>query len=232
MPQYDVRLSDGRTVRVDAPEGATQEQIGALAFQTAAPRESRVDLLRQDAERRRRAAEEQLAANRRRRAIEELGPLDMLGQGIYEGALTAGELHRVRRIKHHRAARVAHNGQRTHVGHQIVIAKRHATFACHEYIGGQIDFTRCLARLVDDIFHVMRCEKLALLDIDWLSRLRARTDEIRLPAEEGWRLQHINHSGDRFDFVNLVYIRQYRNTHLLANLGQDLQTFFHTQTSE
>jgi hypothetical protein len=92
MPQYDVRLSDGRTVRVNAPEGATQEQIGALAFQTSTPRESRVDLLRQDAERRRRIAEEQLAANRRRRAVEETGLLGQLGRGLGAGALNVAEL--------------------------------------------------------------------------------------------------------------------------------------------
>jgi hypothetical protein len=51
------------------------------------------------------------------------------------------------------------------------------------------------------VLHVVRGEELALLDVHRLA-LAARLDEIGLAAQEGRRLQHIDHRGDGGDLLD------------------------------
>ena len=50
-------------------------------------------------------------------------------------AAAAGQLHRMRRVEHHRTAERFHDRNRAHVGHEIVVAERRAAF-------GEQDFFR------------------------------------------------------------------------------------------
>jgi len=56
-------------------------------------------------------------------------------------------------------------------------------------------------------------------------------DEIGLPAQEGRRLQHIDHCSHVGHFLSRVHIGKDGHAKLLADLGEDLQTFFHTHAA-
>ena len=77
--------------------------------------------------------------------------------------LPARQLHRMRRIEHHRAAGAAHHRQRAHVGDQVVVAEGEAALADHDVLvaGG--------ARLVHHVLHFPGRQELALLDVDRLA---------------------------------------------------------------
>ena len=135
-------------------------------------------------------------------------------------------------IKHHRSAGFAHDGQAAHIGHQVVVAERSAALAGHELVGRQPGFLGSSTGLVDDVDHVVRCQELALLDIDRLARLRTGADEVGLAAQEGRRLQHIHHGGHGLDLVDLVDVGEDRHADFLLDLGQDLQTLLHAQATE
>ena len=102
-------------------------------------------------------------------------------------ALSARELHGVRRIEDDRASGVAHDRERPHVGHQVVIAERRAALAHEDVVGA----ARGLG-LGDHLLHVLGRQELALLDVDRPARRGDRLDEIGLPAQERGRLQHVD----------------------------------------
>jgi len=78
----------------------------------------------------------------------------------------------------------------------------------------------------------VRCQELALLDIDRLARLRTGADKIRLTAKEGRRLQHVNHGCHRLDFLDVMNIGQDRHTNFAPHPGQNFQSLFHAQTAK
>ena len=90
------------------------------------------------------------------------------------------QLYRVGGIKHHRAARLAHDRQTAHIRNQVVVTEAHATFTHHNVVAAAIGFPG----LVDDILHVARRQELAFLDIHRLAGARYGMDEISLTAQE------------------------------------------------
>ncbi len=132
-------------------------------------------------------------------------------------ALSTRQLHRVRGVEHHRAAGLAHDREAAHVGHQIVVAEGGAALADHDVVGATIHFTR----LEHHLFHVARRHELALLDIHRLARSSASLDEVRLPAQESRRLQHIDHGGNGSHFVFGMDVGQHRDVQLRADIGED-----------
>ena len=98
------------------------------------------------------------------------------------GALPARQLHRVGGIEDHRASRLAHDRQTAHVGDQIVIAEGSTPLAHHDAVAVEPGVDCGLAGLVGDIFHVVRRQKLPLLDIGRLAAGGHRTNEIGLTA--------------------------------------------------
>ena len=138
-------------------------------------------------------------------------------------ALTTRQLHRVRRVEHHRCLGLAHDREASHVGDQVVVAEAHATLASEEAVFRQA-FVACRgARLVDDVDHVVRREELALLDVHRLAALRHGTDEIGLPAQEGRCLQQVDRACRGFDLVLAVHVGHQRHAERALDLGQDLQ---------
>ena len=142
------------------------------------------------------------------------------------GALAAGQLHAVCGIEHHGRTRLAHDGQRAHVGHQVVVAKAGTALAGHEVVIGQPCFACSGAGLVDDVFHVVRSQKLPLLDVHRLAALGHSTDEIGLAAQKSWGLQHIDHRSRRRDVVFGVYIGQREHAEFTLDFGHDFQPLF------
>src|SRR5215208_910322 len=78
---------------------------------------------------------------------------------------TAGQLQRMCHVKDYRHSKAAHDWKRAHVDHQVVITKTRAA------LGEQKPFTTNFACFIDDVARVLRCEKLAFLDVDCLSGL-------------------------------------------------------------
>ena len=56
-------------------------------------------------------------------------------------------------------------------------------------------------------------------------------DEIRLPAQEGRCLQHIDHCSHVGHFLGRMHIGKDRHAKLLTNLGEDFQALFHAHAA-
>jgi hypothetical protein len=87
-------------------------------------------------------------------------------------------------------------------------------------------------RLQHHLLHVARRHELALLDVHRLARGGAGLDEVGLPAEEGRRLQHIDHGGNGRHFMLGVNVGQHRHADLLLDVGEDVQPLLHAQAAE
>ena len=138
-------------------------------------------------------------------------------------ALPARQLHRVGGVKDHRAAGLAHDGQRPHVGDQIVVAEAGATLADHHAVLVDTGVPRRGPCLGHDLHHVVRRQELALLDVDGPAAGSHGVDEVGLAAQEGRRLQHVHHLGHGLDLIDLVDIGDDGHTDLALDLGQHLQ---------
>ena len=124
---------------------------------------------------------------------------------------SAGQLHRVRGVKHHGRACLAHDRQAAHVAHQVVVAKACTALTGHEAVFVQAFFARCSAGLVDHVFHVARGQELALLDVDWLARLRHSVNEVGLAAQKSRRLQHVDHGRHRSNIGFRMHVGEHRH---------------------
>ena len=122
-----------------------------------------------------------------------------------------GKLHRVRRVEDHRRE-LAHDGQRAHVHHQIVVAERGAA------LGEKDALAAGLADFLDRMTHVPRRDELAFLDVHGAAALARRDQQIGLAAEEGGNLQHIDGFGDARHVGGFVHVGQHGNFHRLATL--------------
>jgi hypothetical protein len=80
------------------------------------------------------------------------------------------------------------------------------------------------AGLVDDVLHVVRREELALLDVHRLARLGHGADEVGLAAQEGRRLQHVDH-GPRRHFGLGVHVGQHRHASSFFTLARISRPF-------
>ena len=129
-------------------------------------------------------------------------------------------------IIHHRIAATGKNGQRAHIGHQIMVAKRSPPFRQKNTpVAGRGDF-------LGDIFHVVRGEELALLDIHGPPAVAGRQEQIGLTTEKGRNLENINHLGRSRDLLGCMHIGQERHAQLAFDLRQNTQPFLHAQSAE
>ena len=126
-------------------------------------------------------------------------------------------------VEDDRGVGLAHDRQRAHVRHQIVVAKTGATFTGHETVFRQAGLTRRCARLADHVLHVVRRQELALLDVDRPAGLRHGTDEVGLAAQESRRLQDVHDGGHLCNLVLGVNVGQQRQPEFAFDLGQDLK---------
>src|SRR6185369_6190122 len=73
---------------------------------------------------------------------------------------TTRKLQRMSYVKNYGHAKLAHDRKRTHVHHEIVVAKTRATFSQQQLLAAN------LARLVDDVARIMGRQELAFLNVD------------------------------------------------------------------
>src|SRR5437879_3170780 len=152
---------------------------------------------------------------------------DELALAARSGALPAGQLNRMGGVEHHRAAGVAHDGERAHVGNQVAVAEGEASLA-----NENIFLFGSFSCFVDDVLHLFGREELALLDVDRPAGRSHGMDEIRLAAEESRGLQHVDHRGGRLHLCLGMHVGQYGNADLALHFRKYLQTGLHAQAAK
>src|SRR6185369_8764450 len=102
------------------------------------------------------------------------------------GSRSAGELHAVGGIEHHRPPEAAHDAETAHVDYQVVVAERTATLGNQNLVvAGGSDF-------FNGVLDVVGGDELALLDIHDAAGAAGGHQKIGLAAEEGGDLQNID----------------------------------------
>src|SRR5712691_9839329 len=97
-------------------------------------------------------------------------------------------------IKHHRESELLHGRNATIVNHQIRISKRGSA------LGEKNISVSCFGNFLCCELHLLRCEKLSLLDVDKLPGFSCGNKQISLTAEKGRNLQHISIPGSTRTF--------------------------------
>jgi hypothetical protein len=132
----------------------------------------------------------------------------------------------VSNIENHRHAKLSHDGERTHVNDQIIVAE-----ACAP-LGQQKLAASCGLRFFYNVSRVMRREKLSLLHIDGAARLYAGSNQIRLAAKKSRDLQYVRDFRDALYLRDFVHVRQHRHACLLFNFLQDGQALIHSRPAK
>ena len=137
-------------------------------------------------------------------------------------ALAAGQLHRMRRVEHHRRAGLAHDRQRAHVGDEVVVAEARAALAGHEVVLGR-PFSRAAARALSITFF-MSCGAR-----NWpFLMFTGLPDCATARMKSVWRHRNAGvcststTSATRGDLGLGVHVGQHRHAELALHLGQDL----------
>src|SRR5262245_3807932 len=124
-----------------------------------------------------------------------------------------------------RLCRLLQDRQRAHIRYERIVAKRHAPFG---------DENVAIARAGDffnDVAHVPRRQELTLLDVDGLPRFCGCLEKISLTTEKRRDLQDVDDRGDTLALFCVVYIGEYRQLQLVANLGKYRQRLFETDAA-
>src|SRR5688572_6414656 len=132
----------------------------------------------------------------------------------------------MRHIEHNGAAKALHDWKRSEIHNKVVVAERRAAFREHESSASG------LARLINDVLHFPRCEKLALLDVDDPPGFRGRNDQVGLPAKKSGNLKDIHYLSDSIGLPGLVNIGQDGDSDFASRVPQDLEPFLHPRAAE
>jgi hypothetical protein len=156
--------------------------------------------------------EQRVHPHRHRRAREGLHVLALAAGAV---SLPTRQLDRVGRVEDDRVAEGPHDRQPAEIDYQIVIAKTGAPLGEKEILaaGGP--------HLLDHVCHVARGHELPLLDVHRPAALRARDDEVGLPAQERRHLQHVEHLRRRRHLGDVVHVGQHREAGLVLDPLQD-----------
>ncbi len=149
--------------------------------------------------------------------------LPLTGRG---GSGAARQLDRVGCIKDNRAAQLAHDDKRTHIGYQVVIAEARAPFGQNNIaVAGRLD-------LANGIFHVERGHKLPLLHIDDPAGPAGSYEQIGLARKKRRNLDDIENLGSRVDLADVMHIGHDRQRMHLLDAGKDPQPFRHARSAK
>ncbi len=129
-------------------------------------------------------------------------------------------------VEEHRVFELLHDAEAEHVDDQVVVAEGRAALA-----EDQLVITRLLA-LLQDVLHLLRCEKLRFLDVDHRTGLGHRHHQVGLPREEGRQLDDVADIGDRLRLPWLVHISNDRDTKGFLHFLEDLHALFQARAAE
>src|SRR5262249_35471841 len=121
---------------------------------------------------------------------------------------------------------LAHNCQRAHVDHKIVVTERTAAFGEEDVVVAR------LADFLDGVAHVPGRDKLALLDVDGASPLSGFNQQVRLPAQESRNLNYVDDFGHSGHIGCLVNIGQHLHAGVFFDFLEDAQAFRESGSTE
>src|SRR2546425_6760634 len=127
------------------------------------------------------------------------------------------KLHGVSGVEDH-GSEFAHDGQRAHVHHEIVISEARTALG-YEYavVSGRAAF-------LDGVAHLPWRDELALLDVYRALGHSGGNDQVGLAAEECRNLQNIHNFGDFWNVLDLVNVSQNRHVNLIFHFFQNAQS--------
>ena len=144
------------------------------------------------------------------------------------GALPARQLHRMRGIEHHRAAGIAHDHERAHVGDEVVVAEGHAALAHQDVVAPCWPISPSRRRSSCRpgarnwpflMFTGLPVAATAQMKSVWRHRKAGVCSTSTTSAAAG-------------DLFHLVHVGQDRDSDLPLDFIQDLKTFFYPQATK
>src|SRR4029077_2314613 len=121
---------------------------------------------------------------------------------------------------------LAHDGERTHVDNQVVVAEAGAA------LGDEDALVARGVALVDRMLHVPGRDELALFDVDHALAERRGDDQVGLAAEEGGNLEDVGDLGHGGDVGGFVYVGENGNADFVFDFLQDAKAFFQAGATE
>ena len=119
-----------------------------------------------------------------------------------------------------------HVGNVAEVNGQIVIAIHVATLGQPHFLGS------CLKTFFHGILHVRTAKELGFLDVHRLTGFHRSQQKVGLPTKECRNLQYIHHLSCRSGLIALMDVGKQRQAIACLDVGQHLQAFFKTRTTE
>src|SRR5215472_7679614 len=129
------------------------------------------------------------------------------------------------RVEYHRGE-LAHDRQRPHIDHQIVVAETGSP------LSQENPRIACIAALLNRMTHIPRRNKLPLLDVHRAPAQCGRDHQIRLPAEKGWDLDDVCHFRYLTYVPGFMHIGQDRKMNFVFHLLEDPQSFLQPWTTK
>lgn len=167
--------------------------------------------------------EKAVDTSRRRRARKSSGVFT-LAAGT--SSLAARQLKAVGHVENNWIAEGAHYRERPEVDDEIVIAECRAALGQHQF------FVSRGGKLADNILHVPRRQKLALLHADRLAGIRCSDEKVRLPAKKGWYLDNIeNFCGGPY-LLDGMDVGNYRYSDLALDFCKQSQPLLNARSPE
>ena len=155
-----------------------------------------------------------------------------LGQIGYLGATTTGRvratarhLQRMGHVEKDRVFELLHDAEAQHVDNKVVVAKAGATFA-----EDQLIIARFFA-FAQDVFHLLRCEELGLLDVDHGAGLGHSHDQVSLTRQERRQLDDVADFGDHGCLRRLVDVGDQRHTESSLDVLKNPHAFFEARAT-
>src|SRR5579872_850152 len=90
----------------------------------------------------------------------------------------------------------------------------------------------CAGDFLDGVAHLPWRDELAFLDVYSATGLSRRHQQIRLPAQKRWDLNHVANFRRGRDLRYIVYVRQNRQCESFFNFTEYSQTFLYARTAE
>jgi len=150
---------------------------------------------------------------------------DELRLATTDAACRRGLLHGMRTVKDYRR-KAAHDGERTVIDHQRVVAEAGAA------LGEKDAVVARGAHLFNRMRHVPWGDELTLLYVDGTAGFAGGYQEIGLPAEERGNLKHIDGLGGNFAVAWLVHVGEDGNAGIFGQAAEDARALDKTGTAK
>src|SRR5947199_8282322 len=129
-------------------------------------------------------------------------------------------------IENHTITSLAHPVERAHVCDKGIVAK------CCPPLGKAKLRVAKSDEFLSDVAHVPRRQKLTFFDVDRATGFCGGTQQIRLPAEEGRDLQHVDVFAGNLRLSRGMYVGCHRNLQFAPDVRENIATFAHADSTK